>query len=1373
MLQVCLSYAKFEIQILQEYWFIFCFIGKAAADEDLIRWMQRVVVLEAKNDPFQSNNPVHMEWFRKYQCAAYKACCTITCNTKIQLLQYEILLFQNLNIWKKIINTANERLYAMRKLDVDTRPKIKKRITSIRSLNAEPNQMPRKYMELQTIFDSSLSQDVLKIDLSSSVVRQVTPSMPSYQPHRISLESTSINDHEVMAPLCATIQHMFEMEITPYNHDGRARSGAPAWLNNICQIIENEQTHKNIRLFLVTVIDNLREWFAHYAIRLTRTILKFLISWKYEQIDATIIFLCCDLLEWDAKYRIQTDDEIRFANMLIEDLMTHAWNDHKDVFSRNLEIIRSLIEKWRNCLQVPTQLLNNSLKSTDYLKSKENICGIHLNGIVLSNGLIPWNDESRIMYLQTLSSCLDSEHPIVHQPAAQVLGMALHEIIIKQQSGDNQIDGFLTALTAKLDRYCLRDDSKFLKILYGLHNYYEPIVDRFLVRIAGQIPRTSALPKKLYLEMFLSRVNTHGDQVFKELSAIKIIELLESDEFRLIALHIVNKSLPNLIHKIDHIVPALKAMQLSSKSDCRSIIYEIWIYIRQNHLPQNKLYESATAALLIGLNDSDSNIRNRIYQYWTETECPPEKIHERLLYIFKRLYHPECQHEFVTYCVQFLLEPSIQANNSKQILNNLRHQNENIKLTEYKVDTAGTMQNSSLQIPLFTQSQQVSTVGGTPPYLRSAESNLLFDPTQDPSTLHQTTSSFSLQTQSSLLFTVPTQPLDRRSYRTIPTATNHSSQAQFGHLRSYIIRDSQKARHESANRAIERNEYNRVANEQGKHRSRQVQLYRRYRFGDSPDFFLNSLAFLLPLQNLIRCDAKLARHSFIAIFAAIYQEIAEEDQADFGRQLGIAITNLLSRSESCDPLLFGVLTEISLTHGITFNFQSNVINSACEANALTIDAILLYEYKLINLSNSVDATADWANLANLNRKLSETDIVASIYANKIKTNPMLSAAIIAAGHGEYSRAVRTLYAYLKLDTIPQLESDFGYQLHYECYAEMARWEELEGNVRFQIESEDDLWTNEWNKQYLLPHYMQANAHCAIHGAHQTAKAFTHNIESWLRDSARCEFIEHNFSDPLMLLFIANDDFLRAKFYSDRYFEHFLTEWNKTSTLSINLRNRKLLNLRCIAEMHDYALLLDEHIDEDTLNRLGQRWEHAQLNQTDSIQLWEMLIAYRTYITDKILDRWKSQNKDSNNRLVERTIGMHFKLIEVAVHQSNIDLSHTVLKRIEKLIPAYELNSGKLTVQLDVAEAHFMYLSAMKKRLQPLEKVKSLTECWEKLSEIQTRYTDLLDIHPDINLKVHTQIGDILLRIVDVDLRLLDQNFQEQINKLTGQQKDCK
>lgn len=1334
-----------------------------------MRWILRIIVLEAKEDPFQSHNSTHMEWFRKYQCAAYKACCTITCNTKTQLLQYEILLFQNPSIWNKMINTLNEQLYAIQKLDVDTRPKIKQRITSIRSLNTEPKELPRKYLESQTIFDSSLSQDVMKIDLSSSVVRQATTTMPSYQPQNISLESTSINDHEVMASLCATIKHMFEMEITPYNQDGRVRSGAPAWVNSICQIIENDQTHKNIRLFLVTVIDNLRESFAHYATRITKTILKFLISWKYEQIDATIIFLCCDLLEWDAKYRIQTEDEIRCANMLIEDLMAHAWNDNKDVFSRNLEIIRNLIEKWRNSLQIPTQLLNNSLKSSDYLKSKANICGIHLNAIVLANGLIPWTDESRIAYLQTLNSCLDSEHPIVYQPAAQVLGMALHEILIKQQSGDNQIDGFLTALTAKLDRFCLRDDSKFLKMLYGLHKHYDPIVDRFFVRIAGQIPRTCGQPKKLYLEMFLSRVNTHGDQVFKELSAIKIIELLESNEFRLLALHIVNKSLPNLIHKVDHILPVLKAIQQSSKSESRSVIYEIWTFIRQNHSPQNELYDSATAALLIGLNDTDANIRNRIYQYWTVTECPPEKIHERLLYIFERLYHPQCQHEFVTYCVQFLLEPSIQANNSKQILNILRHQNENIKLTEYKVDTAWTMQNSALQIPLFTQSQQVPIVSGTPPYLRSTESNLLFDPTQDPATMYQSTNSFSLQTHSSLLFTVPTQTLDRRSYRTIPNDINQANQTQFGRLRGYIVRDSQKARHENANRAIERIEYKRVADEQGKHRSGQVQLYRRYRFGESPDFFLNSLAFLMPLQNLIRYDAALARHTFIAIFTAIYDEVAEEDQADFGRKLGVAITALLSRSESCDPLLFSVLTEISLTHGISFDFQSNVINSICEANALTTDAILLYEQRLIKL----DTTSDWASLANLNRKLSETDIVASIFANKIKTDPMLSAAIISAENGEYSRAVRILHGYLELETITQVESDFGYQLHYECYAEMARWEDLEADVRVQIDSEEDLWTNNWNKLHLLPHYMQANAHCAIHGAYQTARAFTDKIELWLRDSARCEFIEHNFSDPLMLLFIANDDFLRAKFYSDRYFEHFLTEWNKTSTLSTNLRNRKLLNLRCIAEMHDYAMLLNENIDENTLNRLGQRWEYAQLHQTDSIQLWEMLIAYRTYITNKMLDRCQSQNNDSNIRLVERTIGMHFKLIEVAVQQDNIDLSHTVLKRIKTLIPQYELNSGKLTVQSDVADAHYMYLSTMKKRLQPFDKVKHLTDCWEKLCEIQTRYKELLDIHPDINLKIHTQIGNILLKIIDVDVNLLDENLQEQITKLTGQHKDCK
>lgn len=1343
-----------------------------------MRWIQRVAVLQAKDDPFASADPVRAEWFRRYQCAAYNAVCAIACNTKTNLRQYEYLLFHNANIWAKLINIVDDRLYTAQPLDVAAIPKIRQRITSIRRQGAAPSQLVRKYIDSQAIFDSSLSQDVLKIDLSSSFVRQVSAAAAAAaahdQPHRFALQSTAINEHEVMAALCASIEHMFATDITPYNHDGRPRAGSPVWIETICRTIESDQTPKNVRLFLAVVVDNLHERFAHYSIRATRAILKFLAAWQCDQIDAITIFLCADLLEWDAKYRIQTDDEIRLANQVLEKLMARAWNEHKDVFRRHLEVIRHLMEKWRDMVTVPTALLFDAIRVSDDPKSKRHVCGIHLNGIVLSNGLVPWGEDGRVEYLHALCACLDNEHAAVYQPAAQVLGMALQEIVVRQQSGDDSTERFLDMLNTKLTRFLAKNESKFLNVLYGMHKYYEPIVDRrFLVRIAAQIPRSCAKPKRCYLEMFQARVNVHGDQIFKELLAIKILELLQSDEFGLIALHIVNKSLPNMsADELKRIAPALSTLQQTASAERRQVVYEIWIYVRQNHAADHVLHELATPALLSGLNDSDTNVRNRIYQYWTATERLPDKIHLRLLYIFERLYHPQCQNEFVKYCVQFLLEPALQANGSKEVLNILQHHvTGNFKLTEYDVDVASTMQNSSLQIPLFAEAEHAPTVSGTPPYLKSTENALHFDPTQDPATLYHSNDSFSLETYNSLLFSVPAQALDRRSQRTGgrgPTA-NRSDSSQFQHLRTYVVRGAH-GHIENAFNAAKRSEFRRVvAEQQAKEKSGHVQLFRRYRFGHSPDFFLNSLAFLLPLQSLIRHDGSMARSTFVALFTAIFNEIDEPHRPAFVQQLGTVITAMLAKSESCDPMLFSVLTELTMTHGVSFGVESKFVGSLSKANDMTVDGILFYEHRLIAAAGATAANAaDWANLANLYSKLNETEIVASIFAHKMAANPLLTDAINCTADREYVKAVRMLADFTELDTITPLESDFAYQSFFNCFAEMARWEDLEKEVRKQIESEEELWTDNWNMRNLLPHYMQANAHLAVRGAHQSAKTFTQKTEMWLRDAQRCGFIERHFSEPLMLLFVANDDFLRAKFYSDRYFEHFLDGWRHISVLSRNLRNDKLLNVRCVAEMHEYAAQLGGHIDEHVLFRLSERWKCARLQQTDSIHTWETLIGYRTFVTDKMLSKCQSQDVLLNSQLTEHMLDMHFKLNEVAIQQRNIDLSNTVLRRIKALMPVYGTASARLAVQLDVASEKCAYANTIRASMNSVERPTRLVAHWERLCDIQAHNQDTLAQQPSINLDINIQIGDIVQRIVQVDVNSLSDALKEKILHLTGQ-----
>lgn len=382
------------------------------------------------SERLSSDNPMLIELFRKYQCAAYRALCALTSNTQTELRFYQKFLFEekpneNRFIWKHLIDTGNDNLYTDLTLEVDRNPKLKERFVSIRR---QSESLPTKYIESQNVFQSSLSQDVTKIDLSLSLVRtasaddQTSARRETCAASKYVLEKNSINDHEVMATLCAVVEHMFENRITPIDEsmETSTRRRAPEWIESICAIIEDVSVHKNIRLFLAALIDNCRHRFRFYARTLTKSILKLMTSEAFNQnMDAFVVFLAVDLLEWNQMYPIETDQEKDMASEVVTNLMRQAWHERRAVFKKNLELIKCLVEIWHSFIHPPRQLLFDSIRHSNDGKSTKNVCGIQLNAIVLANGVIPWSDTTHMQYLRTLGACIDNESTAVYQPAAQ------------------------------------------------------------------------------------------------------------------------------------------------------------------------------------------------------------------------------------------------------------------------------------------------------------------------------------------------------------------------------------------------------------------------------------------------------------------------------------------------------------------------------------------------------------------------------------------------------------------------------------------------------------------------------------------------------------------------------------------------------------------------------------------------------------------------------------------------------------------------------------------------------------------------------------------------------------------------------------------
>lgn len=917
---------------------------------------------------FVTDNQITRELFRIYQCAAYNTACSVVTNTQDSLRYYNIFLFnekeqKNDFIWSKIIDISNESLYTNSfNQEFDEYPQIKERFVSIRKKIQETDSQNQKYLsarylQSQTVFDSSLSQDITKMDLSYSTVRTTsdvatmssTIDTAAKTGAIISLEELPINNHECMSMLCGVIKHMITNGISPISQNPDVKSKQSVqWVESIATTIGNTMKHKNIRIFLVKLVLNCAKEFYHYGGILIQPLLKFLIdkcgdnNLNYFNMDVIAL-----IIEWttNESCKLKTFEEKSLATATIKFAMEHSWHLRREIFRHNLEMIKLMIETWsRNDTDIciPKQFLFASINRSRDPASRDNIHGLQLNGIILANNLLPWIDQdSAEKFIRSLYLCMSNDNAVVYQPAAHLIGMCLEKI---QNSNENICEMTLyTDLINILSKYRQEKEEKFTKIIYAIHKNFPQICDAFFILISKNIVLSAGVVRKNYLEMFLSRMDTYGTDIYRELLAMGIRDLLKQHEFQQYALHIINKSLPYMSNnELSSICDDVLQFVTSKKRDCRDIMYEILMFIQQKplHTINSENAQNVTVALLNGLNDSDEEIQKRLLHFWTNEKRLSSKLDERLLQLFDKLYEPNSERYFLSYCVQLLMEPAIQNPDSKrQIFAHHTDTSIEMKLTEYDINVNWKTQNSSFQSPLFVESQQrqmffgdnaeLSSAMFDTNWLRKSCANLAFEPTQDPVSMSQTCNSFSLQSQSSMMFSVQPQMLDRRSKRiTNESSTTYAASAainNFERLRPRFLRDKEAMNKNNALRAVERNAYKTVIQSQTKEkRERDVKLYRRYRIGDYPDLLINSLALLLPLAGLAKYDNILARQIIVAIFASIKSELIDLN-SDFVAKSSTYIQAIITKSKFCEPLVFATLMEIALSDSKSFNLPPGKI----------------------------------------------------------------------------------------------------------------------------------------------------------------------------------------------------------------------------------------------------------------------------------------------------------------------------------------------------------------------------------------------------------------------------------------------------------------
>lgn len=310
----------------------------------------------------------------------------------------------------------------------------------------------------------------------------------------------------------------------------------------------------------------------------------------------------------------------------------------------------------------------------------------------------------------------------------------------------------------------------------------------------------------------------------------------------------------------------------------------------------------------------------------------------------------------------------------------------------------------------------------------------------------------------------------------------------------------------------------------------------------------------------------------------------------------------------------------------------------------------------------------WLKLSSLYRDLSEHDVVAGIFADKLSVGDDKMTRAISLEMNNDLVSAKLEYASI-INRSNLLEKDFAYESYYKLYEIMGDWSTLSEQCHQQIETHEELW-DEWNLEFLMPHVMRAELQLILANEPHN-KDFLKSLEAWIRAPKKSDYLSIHFGEELMMLHIANQQYRHARVYAEQHFTAFLSEWRNLTALSGRVRSKKLFATRTVAEMYRYTdlLLNTENVGVSDVTLLRRRWSSAQPQLTDSTQLWNAILSYRGFVCDMITTEGGQAIEDMNLR--ECLNGSQYRLLDVALHQRNIPLSNRIIHRLQGSAPMAE------------------------------------------------------------------------------------------------------
>jgi DNA-dependent protein kinase catalytic subunit len=972
------------------------------------------------------------------------------------------------------------------------------------------------------------------------------------------------------------------------------------------------------------------------------------------------------LTSWSVDVVPNTAAERQLASELIVFLISNLNNERQDIFKYHLELIRLLIEAWKTSVVVPHDLIYSKLNVEPTSRKVE--IGIHLSSIFLANKITPWKDNWTEFCKTLFSIVMKSKHRSTYKPCAETIGLLLRHA--SNEPSFSKVFGNVQVLLKKIN-----DPDKYALVLEALVVHFPRIADEFnLNLILSRIHGVSKPLKMIYMRIILSQSDKMSS--ISDFKMERWDAYIENDNFevQLLALEIVHNCL-NVLKDCSFyksIIESVCKHVSNSNLLCRSRMFDIAIKICQNRDSANEEVELCKTVLVQGLTDGDTEIREKVYDFWRNESTLPNHISARLPYILSNLYEASTENDFLGYSSYLLLDIIKTTEQYNSLL--FEHPLEDCDFENYDLQTNWRARHLSV-VPLFAEtvrssSQHFSVFSETDPNkLRQTQTSREFAITQTArmqqlSQITMSESSLFVKTRDDNTFLNPNLVTLSQKYL-VP--------------KRRFLRNANKIRSHFANQEVKKSQDKiKQRIDSAKERENKVTIFRNYRKGDLPDVQITLQSVLEPLQNITLHDGEISKILYSEIFKSTLLKM-RSDQS-FVEQVSTSINSIFNSSVHFYRNLFQTLFEVLILSKNEIVLSPDLVATVCHSCGLrTLGILLLEEYIISHGEELSDAKKArgfqnnseiniWVKMAELYKEMEEWDAVKSIFLEKNDCPGNVKDALAAESRKQWKDA-QDLYKNL-IESDESLErKDFYYESYFKCFSHLGEWTNLVGSIEGIVSDVDgnswnNLWDQSFNQQKLLPWYISGQLKSTLFTQNSSNQFFMDLNRSL--NSEKGEYLQNNFSEEIAMLWVFKGEIDEAQKYLQIYINNFLDYWQQLDSSYSSLRYHKLLKLcnvidinKFVNTMHNLNVSTKEHINE-----LTNYWNRTVHGILPSILFTEEKVLYRkqflNVITNKLQSTEDDELKDILSDLTKVQFRLNEQIIDAAIEQNNFYMTKKYL-----------------------------------------------------------------------------------------------------------------